>query len=121
MLLTAAALHPDAGRLGVPRIEQTRLIGALGDFALRTACREAKRWWEGHGTYVTVSSHQLRDPGFAEHMLRVLDETGLPAAAPPPSTPGCTLPRPWPYDVATSGFAAGPVVATRESPSAVRQ
>ena len=67
----------------IPVAEQTGLIGALGDFALRTACREASRWYHRHGVYVTVnvSTHQLRDPGFADTVLAVLDATGLPPAA----------------------------------------
>jgi len=67
----------------IPVAEQAGLIGVLGAFALRTACREATRWWRRHGVYVTVnvSSHQLRDPDFAGAVLAVLSETGLPAEA----------------------------------------
>ncbi|MEU4692942.1 bifunctional diguanylate cyclase/phosphodiesterase [Actinoplanes sp. NPDC023714] len=67
----------------IPVAEQTGLIGALGIRALRLACADAARWHERYGIYLTVnvSTHQLRDPGFARTVLEILAETGLPARA----------------------------------------
>ena len=67
----------------IPVAEQTGLIGALGELALRDACREAARWHARHGLYVTVnvSSHQLQEPSFTGTVLDALHETGLPASA----------------------------------------
>jgi diguanylate cyclase (GGDEF)-like protein len=64
----------------IPIAEQTGLIGRLGALALRMACTRAAGWYRDHGVYVTVnvSTHQLRDPGFADTVLGVLAETGLP-------------------------------------------
>jgi diguanylate cyclase (GGDEF)-like protein len=67
----------------IPVAEQTGLIAAIGARALRLACEQAAAWQREHGLYLTVnvSTHQLRDPGFAGAVLEVLADTGLPAAA----------------------------------------
>ncbi|MDR6316694.1 diguanylate cyclase (GGDEF)-like protein [Actinoplanes couchii] len=67
----------------IPVAEQTGLIGTIGARALRLACAQAAVWHRDHGLYLTVnvSTHQLRDPGFADSVLRILADTGLPAAA----------------------------------------
>ncbi|HWS37838.1 MAG TPA: bifunctional diguanylate cyclase/phosphodiesterase [Actinoplanes sp.] len=67
----------------IPVAEQTGLIGTVGARALRLACAQAAVWHREHGLYLTVnvSTHQLRDPGFADSVLRILADTGLPAAA----------------------------------------
>jgi diguanylate cyclase (GGDEF)-like protein len=67
----------------IPVAEQTGLIAALGALALRLACEQAAVWHREHGLYLTVnvSTHQLRDPGFAGTVLEILAGTGLPAAA----------------------------------------
>ncbi|SDS24766.1 putative bifunctional diguanylate cyclase/phosphodiesterase [Actinoplanes derwentensis] len=67
----------------IPVAEQTGLIGTIGARALRLACAQAAVWHHEHGLYLTVnvSTHQLRDPGFADSVLRILADTGLPAAA----------------------------------------
>ncbi|MFC6565243.1 putative bifunctional diguanylate cyclase/phosphodiesterase [Actinoplanes utahensis] len=67
----------------IPVAEQTGLIGAVGTRALWLACAQAAVWHREHGLYLTVnvSTHQLRDPGFADGVLAVLAGTGLPAAA----------------------------------------
>ncbi|WP_433825157.1 putative bifunctional diguanylate cyclase/phosphodiesterase [Actinoplanes sp. CA-015351] len=67
----------------IPVAEQTGLIVALGIRALRLACAQAARWHAEYGLYVTVnvSTHQLRDPGFAGDVRTILAETGLPARA----------------------------------------
>ncbi|MBO3738950.1 putative bifunctional diguanylate cyclase/phosphodiesterase [Actinoplanes flavus] len=67
----------------IPVAEQTGLIGALGTRALRLACARAAGWYREHGLYLTVnvSTHQLRDPGFAAGVREILAETGLPPTA----------------------------------------
>jgi diguanylate cyclase (GGDEF)-like protein len=67
----------------IPVAEQTGLISAIGVRALRLSCAEAARWHAEFGIYLTVnvSTHQLRDPGFAGVVLDILAETGLPARA----------------------------------------
>ncbi|WIM93642.1 bifunctional diguanylate cyclase/phosphodiesterase [Actinoplanes oblitus] len=64
----------------IPVAEQTGLIGQLGVLALRLACARGADWYRRHGIYVTVnvSTHQLRDPEFADTVLAVLAETGMP-------------------------------------------
>lgn len=65
--------------------EETGVIVPLGDWVLRQACEQLKRWRAaGHtNLHVTVnlSPHQLRRAGFAEFVSEVLQETGLPAEA----------------------------------------
>lgn len=64
----------------IPVAESTGMINAIGEWVLRTACREAKKW---RGTdpiprvAVNVSEIQLRDEGFCDLVLKVLNETGL--------------------------------------------
>jgi diguanylate cyclase (GGDEF)-like protein len=67
----------------IPVAEETGLIVEVGEFVLRRACSDARRWHESHGVTVAVnvSAHQLREPGFADAVLAVLSETGLPASA----------------------------------------
>ncbi|BCY12260.1 bifunctional diguanylate cyclase/phosphodiesterase [Actinoplanes sp. L3-i22] len=66
----------------IPVAEQTGLIGAIGDRALRLACARAAGWFRRDGVYVTVnvSTYQLRDPSFAATVLGILAETGLAPA-----------------------------------------
>jgi len=65
--------------------ERTGLIGALGGWILRAVCRQAMQWLQRHGpdcrwtVSVNISARQLREPGFAAEVTRVLTETGLPA------------------------------------------
>ncbi len=65
----------------VPLADVTGLAVPLGQWALRTACQQAKAWHDaGHkGLLVAVnmSSRQLRHPSLVKLVKRVLDETGL--------------------------------------------
>jgi diguanylate cyclase (GGDEF)-like protein len=62
--------------------EDAGLVVELGDWVLRTACRQAKAWLEeGLSTLrvaVNVSAHQFREPDFAAKVAGVLSEIGLP-------------------------------------------
>jgi diguanylate cyclase (GGDEF)-like protein len=69
----------------IPIAENTGLIQTLGEWALRQACEQGKRWHAaGHGDLtiaVNVSVRQLDDPKFGERVAQVLQETGFPARA----------------------------------------
>ncbi|MHB8340820.1 MAG: putative bifunctional diguanylate cyclase/phosphodiesterase [Mycobacteriales bacterium] len=81
--------HPQRGLVGptdfVPVAEDTGLIGPIGAWVLREACRQAVRWRVDTGLRlavgVNVSPRQLGHPGFARLVRQTLAETGFPAAA----------------------------------------
>ncbi|HZF74968.1 MAG TPA: EAL domain-containing protein [Acetobacteraceae bacterium] len=62
----------------IPLAERVGLIDAIGDFVLRQACTDALLWPLPLLLAVNVSASQLRKPGFADRVARVLAETGLP-------------------------------------------
>ena len=76
--------HPVRGSVSpvefIPIAEQSGLIRSIGEWVLRTACREAVRW-AGSGTdsyiSVNVSAPQVSEL-FADTVLDVLRECGLP-------------------------------------------
>src|SRR5690606_24496377 len=67
----------------IPIAEETNLIGQLGAWAIRQACRGAVRWYQQHrvGVSVNVSARQLDDPRFVDTVLDALRDSGLPASA----------------------------------------
>ena len=81
--------HPVRG--SVPPVEfidiaeETGLVGALGAFVLRTACRQSVAWKRELGALapqhmsVNVSRVQLTDPLLAAQVLDVLRDTGMAA------------------------------------------
>ncbi|MEV4311779.1 EAL domain-containing protein [Actinocrispum sp. NPDC049592] len=80
--------HPEFGPLGPDKFiglaEETGLIVPLGRWVLRTACIQAKQWWDRYGDdapYVSVNLavRQCRDPGLVDDVRKILAETGLPA------------------------------------------
>ena len=80
--------HPDGGHLlpasFIPVAEISGLIVPLGEWVLRTACRQAKAW-KASGLdvrfAVNVSAIQLRQPDFAELVERILADSDLVASA----------------------------------------
>ncbi|MGJ3629777.1 EAL domain-containing protein [Sphingomonas sp. MMS24-JH45] len=60
--------HPTLGRISpdkfIPIAEETRLIGAIGDWVVRTACAEAASWDGDVAVAVNVSPEQLHNPAF---------------------------------------------------------
>jgi diguanylate cyclase (GGDEF)-like protein/PAS domain S-box-containing protein len=81
--------HPELGLVPptefIPIAEDTGLIQALGEWALRQASGQGRRWHDaGHDELtiaVNLSVRQLSDPRFSERVALVLEETGFPARA----------------------------------------
>lgn len=75
------ALGPVAPDRFIPVAEATGMILPIGEWVLRTACMEARKWQtEGQialPVAVNVSAVQLRQPGFCAMVESVLDQTGL--------------------------------------------
>jgi diguanylate cyclase (GGDEF)-like protein/PAS domain S-box-containing protein len=78
--------HPDRGMVPPAQFiaiaEETGLIAPLGEWALATACRQAKAWHEaGHRALklaVNLSPSQLREgPAFARRVAGILAATGF--------------------------------------------
>ena len=73
--------HPQRGLISplefIPVAEETGLIGAIGQWVLRTACAEAASWPEPLTIAVNLSPAQFRDPALCAMVAGVLAETGL--------------------------------------------
>jgi len=73
--------HPERGMIPpdsfIPLAEQTGLIVPLGEWVLRTACREATRWDDHTRVAVNLSTVQLLDNRLVEIVVDALHETGL--------------------------------------------
>ena len=69
----------------IPIAEETGLILPLGEWVLREACMQLKRWRNaGHTDMmvaVNLSVRQVLQPGFAQSIARLLEEVGLPPDA----------------------------------------
>jgi diguanylate cyclase (GGDEF)-like protein/PAS domain S-box-containing protein len=76
--------HPTRGFLQPAEFleiaEQTGMIVPIGAWAMRTACTQARRWrdagWPGWMS-VNLSARELAEPGLAETVATMLDETGV--------------------------------------------
>jgi diguanylate cyclase (GGDEF)-like protein/PAS domain S-box-containing protein len=73
--------HPEQGLLSplefIPIAEETGLINPIGEWVLRTACREAATWPRPYKIAVNLSAKQFHDRDLAEAVHRILLETGL--------------------------------------------
>ncbi|WP_233590194.1 putative bifunctional diguanylate cyclase/phosphodiesterase [Dyella dinghuensis] len=77
--------HPELGNIGpgffIPLAEETGLIVSIGEWVLRTACKQAKIWEDRFGLRlrlgVNLSAVQLMQPDLSELVAEVLQETGL--------------------------------------------
>lgn len=62
--------------------EESGLILTIGEWVLRTACQQAKAWWDEGlplcRIAVNVSAIQFQHKGFIHLVTRILKETGLP-------------------------------------------
>jgi diguanylate cyclase (GGDEF)-like protein/PAS domain S-box-containing protein len=73
--------NPELGHISptkfIPIAEETGMLGRIGEWVLRTACREASSWPEEISLAVNVSPRQLRDPGFIVTLVSALTQAGL--------------------------------------------
>ena len=63
----------------IPIAEEAGLIGILGEWVLRKACRYALSWAEDTTLSVNVSPAQFRSQDITETVRRILEETEFPA------------------------------------------
>jgi EAL domain-containing protein (putative c-di-GMP-specific phosphodiesterase class I) len=61
----------------IPIAEEARLIRPIGEWALRTACKEAALWPSDIRIAVNVSAEQLLDSSFVSTVLSALSQAGL--------------------------------------------
>ena len=79
--------HPELGLIPpvdfIPIAELTGLIVPIGEWVLRTACAEARKWhkkgFPGLTVSVNLSSRQFQQTDLLSQVTRALDETGLEA------------------------------------------
>ncbi len=73
--------HPVLGRLSPAEFigiaEDCGLIGAVGEWVLREACRQATHWPDAIGLTVNLSPLQFRDGALVESMSGILRSCGL--------------------------------------------
>ncbi len=73
--------NPELGQIGptkfIPIAEETGMLGRIGEWVLRTACREAVSWPRDISIAVNVSPRQQRDPGFIVTLVSALTQAGL--------------------------------------------
>jgi EAL domain-containing protein (putative c-di-GMP-specific phosphodiesterase class I) len=73
--------NPELGQIPptkfIPIAEETGLLGRIGEWVLRTACKEAASWPEDITIAVNVSPRQLRDPGFVVTLVSALTQANL--------------------------------------------
>jgi diguanylate cyclase (GGDEF)-like protein/PAS domain S-box-containing protein len=75
--------HPTRGDISpavfIPIAEETGAMLEIGDWVLKTACREAASWTQPVTVAVNVSAMQLYNANFVQELHQILLETGLPA------------------------------------------
>jgi diguanylate cyclase (GGDEF)-like protein/PAS domain S-box-containing protein len=73
--------HPTRGEISpavfIPIAEETGAILEIGDWVLKTACREAAAWTVPLTVAVNVSAVQLYNANFVQELHQILLETGL--------------------------------------------
>jgi len=77
--------HPELGFVPpskfIPLAEQTGLIMSIGDWVLKTACKQNKAWRDAGFPHmrmaVNLSLQQLQNPNIGRRVDEILEETGL--------------------------------------------
>ncbi|MGC4252521.1 MAG: EAL domain-containing protein [Sphingobium sp.] len=73
--------HPRRGLIGpdvfIPIAEDTGLIAQIGDWVIRTACRDAAQWVGSTRVAVNVSPIQFANPGFPSTIMNALAASQL--------------------------------------------
>ena len=76
--------HPKLGMISpsrfVPVAEEAGLVGQIGEWVLRTACRQIREWQDaGHSLQVAVnvSARQFQDYDVAELVMDIMRDTGV--------------------------------------------
>jgi len=68
----------------IPIAEESGLILPIGEWVLRQACRDMRRWYDAGirdlAVAVNVSSQQLRRPGLVNQVKSILAEAGVPSS-----------------------------------------
>lgn len=80
--------HPEQGMISpavfIPLAEESGLIVSIGEWVMRTACRQAREWEQRYGLRlrlgVNLSAVQLMEPKLLDTVTTVLHETGLDPA-----------------------------------------
>ncbi|MFY9293607.1 MAG: EAL domain-containing protein [Methylorubrum rhodinum] len=76
--------HPERGPISpaafIPLAEEIGVIVSIGEWALRTACREAASWAQPASIAVNLSPVQFRGGKLVETVMLVLAQTGLDPA-----------------------------------------
>ncbi len=78
--------HPELGPVSpaefIPIAEESGMILAIGEWVLRTAVAQAKRWMEHAAAPISVavnlSAVQFRQARLPERVMQILDQAGLP-------------------------------------------
>lgn len=75
--------HPEMGAISpvkfIPVAEEARLIAPIGEWVLRTACKEAVSWPDPVRVAINVSAEQLIHPSFVAAVMSALAQSGLEA------------------------------------------
>ncbi len=79
--------HPELGLVSpakfIPLAEETGLIMPIGEWVLKTACRQNQAWIEAGLSAIPIavnlSVRQFQQPGLVQKVAQVLEETGLDA------------------------------------------
>ena len=77
--------HPTRGLVSpldfIPLAEKTKLIIPLGEWILRTACKQIKMWldmgFQIQNTAVNISAHQFSQPNLVEIIMEIIEETEI--------------------------------------------
>src|SRR5690606_30529733 len=79
--------HPELGMISpgffIPLAEETGLIIPIGEWIMRAACIDARRWQQRYALPLRISVNlsplQLRQPNFVGLVASIIEETGVPA------------------------------------------